>query len=133
MFWSWVSSIGYSDISFSRALLEELEALATRVKWWVLFTSLPLQHRVGEGHCLDWVEFHQCHSLFISVCCSLSAGTLWYSWCSWSARRSWSSRSSRCKWKPWGERQSGELLMVFTLVVQTNMVEVSLTPVKKTH
>lgn len=56
MFWSWVSSIGYSDISFSRALLEELEALATRVKWWVLFTSLPLQHHVGEGHCLDWVE-----------------------------------------------------------------------------
>lgn len=39
---------------FSRALLEELEALATRVKWWVLSTSLPLLHSVGEGHCSDW-------------------------------------------------------------------------------
>lgn len=33
LFWSWVSSTGYSVIYFSRALLEELEALATRVKW----------------------------------------------------------------------------------------------------
>lgn len=26
------------------------------MKWWVLFTSLPLWRCVGEGHCLDGVE-----------------------------------------------------------------------------
>lgn len=63
----------------------------------------------------------------------LSTGTFWDSWCSWSSRRPWSSWSSWYKWKPWSKRHSCELLESITTVVQNNVVNVVLIPLKRKH